>query len=93
MENSVLHGIEPCEYPCYIRVLIQKTEDYLIMSVCDNGIGFDTEILSENSIGLNNVRERLKSFSPRGRMEIQSSVGKGTKTTIMIFREDMEETL
>ena len=93
VENSVLHGIEPCEYPCYIRVLIQKTEDYLIMSVCDNGIGFDTEILSENSIGLNNVRERLKSFSPRGRMEIQSSFGKGTKTTIMIFREDMEETL
>lgn len=91
MENSVLHGVEPCDHPCHIAVLIQKTEDYLIMSVCDNGVGFDTGILPESGIGLNNVRERLKSFSPRGSMEIQSVIGKGTKTTIMIFIEDMEE--
>lgn len=91
IENSVLHGIEPCEHPCHIRVAIQKNEDYLVMSVRDNGVGFDTAVLSENSIGLNNVRERLKSFSPHGRMEIESAIGKGTKTTIMIFINDMEE--
>ncbi len=91
IENSVLHGIEPCEHPCHIRISIQNTEEYLVMRVWDNGVGFDTGILWGNSIGLNNVRERLKSFSPNGKMEIKSTIGKGTETIIMIFREDMED--
>jgi PAS domain S-box-containing protein len=53
----------------------------LLISVMDDGIGFDTSI-SRNGIGISNIISRIESFN--GDVKIKSSNGKGTKTTIRI---------
>jgi signal transduction histidine kinase len=51
-------------------------------------MGFDTGMLSEDRahMGLRNIRERLKALV-NGTIEIQSTVGVGTKVLITIPKE------
>ena len=57
--------------------------------VIDNGSGFDTGLLKEvsHSVGLQNIRERLVIFDPRGTFDIQSEKGKGTVVCISLKRK------
>ena len=55
VENAVIHGIEPCEHPCFCRILIQERNSNLYILIEDNGVGFDKDeienILTRNKDG------------------------------------------
>ena len=68
VENSIRHGIEPCTHPCLIEIKISELgEEALLITISDNGTGFDISQLEEGGIGIRNVKERLSSYSPRNR--------------------------
>ncbi|WP_420551942.1 tetratricopeptide repeat-containing sensor histidine kinase [Tenacibaculum aiptasiae] len=62
-----------------IDLTIQK--NYVLLSISDNGIGFDTKI-SKKGIGLRNLQERVEDLN--GTLNISSEIGNGTKTNIQI---------
>ena len=66
VENAVKHGIEPKKGPVKIIITASRekaqsgsTEEQLILTVADNGVGFGNTS-SGTGIGLTNIRERLK---------------------------------
>ena len=87
MEKLITFGI-----PCYnsaeymgkcIESLLPGGDDIEII-IMDDGVGYDVnEMKKEESVGLDNVRFRLK-YMVKGRMNIESSPGNGTKVTIII---------
>lgn len=87
VENAIRHGIRPLGKG---RILIStsETEDYWLVSVEDNGIGFDVRrILDDNEhVGIANIRKRLK-LQCGGELEISSVPNKGSKTVIYIPKD------
>ena len=88
VENAVKHGIfhQPGGGEVVLRT--RQEAEYIIISVEDNGIGFDPEKpLCQNEehthVGLTNVQNRLKKMMG-GQMIIESTPGKGTKVTVRI---------
>ena len=71
-----------------INVLSYETDTEYCISVIDDGVGFDTSVLLDDRkhIGLRNIRERLK-VMVNGTLEIESTVGVGTKVLIKIPKE------
>lgn len=68
-----------------IRITAQQTKDEIILTVQDNGKGFDKASLeskANKSFGLLNMEERVKML--KGKFDIESEIGKGTKTTFTI---------
>ena len=65
----------------------ENDTDYFI-SVIDDGVGFDTSVLIDERkhVGLRNIRERLK-VMVNGKLEIESTVGVGTKVLVTIPKE------
>ncbi|PNV62049.1 hypothetical protein C0033_10370 [Clostridium sp. chh4-2] len=90
VENSILHGIEPCSHACRILIDVSSRDDQLVITVSDNGVGCSIEE-TENSIGLTNVKERLEFFSAESKFQMESVKGKGTRTTIYLSKYSMEE--
>ena len=66
----------------------KETDTHYCISVEDNGMGFNTnELLDERKhVGIRNIRERLKAMVG-GTLEIESTVGAGTKVFITIPKE------
>lgn len=64
VENAIKHGIEPKIGPAHIevsaKIIGQEDEEFLEISVKDNGVGFGGTT-SGGGIGLSNIRERLES--------------------------------
>ena len=71
-----------------IHVVSYETKTDYCISVEDDGVGFDTNALLDDRkhVGLRNIRERLK-VMVNGTLEIESTVGVGTKVTITIPKE------
>jgi two-component system sensor histidine kinase YesM len=91
-ENSIYHGIRKLTGKGFIKINAKKEKDYIIITVEDNGIGFDTgkPYKKETSrklggIGLQNVDNRIHLYYGKGSgLEITSKPGKGTKVRIII---------
>ncbi len=71
------------------RIMLSHQEDHLVIRVCDEGTGFDAKRVTEHSgsqrqFGLFNAQERLEAIG--GRMEINSTPGKGSLITLIISR-------
>ena len=56
-------------------MVLQQEGDTVLVSVSDNGRGFDTDA-SRNTHGLVGMRYRVE--AERGELRVQSSAGKGT---------------
>jgi signal transduction histidine kinase len=66
-----------------LYIQLSKNDDKLLLSVEDNGIGFDMSKLEQNAgIGLKNIENRVAYLN--GKLEIQSQPDKGTLTIIEI---------
>ncbi len=88
VENAIKHGLMKLPKGGTIRVVSYETETDYLISVVDDGVGFDTGALLDDRkhVGLRNIRERLK-VMVNGSLEIESTVGVGTKVVIKIPKE------
>ena len=89
VENAIKHGLMKLQKGGTICVVSYETETDYCVSVVDDGVGFDTSLLIDERkhVGLHNIRERLKAMV-NGSIEIESTVGVGTKVIIKIPKEN-----
>ncbi len=87
VENAVHHGFESGQIDHgTIKVSTKKGRDKRIVTVEDNGVGFDTNELknkSKNSVGIVNTKNRVEIMC-KGELIIESEPGKGTRAIIVI---------
>ena len=93
VENSILHGVEPCNRACTIRISLSPAAHGVTIVVEDDGAGCELPEGEAPGIGLANGRERLASFSPQSSFSMESRPGEGTRTVIELYIEAMEETI
>ena len=88
VENAIKHGLMPLEHGGCIRLTSWDTPSHHCISVEDDGVGFDPDILLDDRkhIGLRNIRARLETMVG-GSLSIESTIGKGTKVIIKIPKE------
>ncbi len=69
--------------------LIQKNNNFTV-KISDQGTGFNSEFISEESHGIHNMKQRIKQI--HGQLDIQSTIGKGTLIImeIPVIRIDKE---
>lgn len=92
VENSIEHGIDLLENrKGYIKIIGRADNEKIYLIVEDNGIGIEPDILASilefktRGYGVRNVNERIKLFyGEEYQLQIESEVGKGTRSTITI---------
>lgn len=67
---------------CSLKIIIN--EKFIIITIIDDGIGFDTTKTS-TGIGMKNIKERIKLI--KGKINIVSTINEGTKVYIEIARK------
>ena len=85
--NAVRHGKAGD-----IRIAGALEGGRLLFSVSDNGCGFDPKDrpgIAEGHFGLGGVAERIRRFA--GKMDIESTPGRGTRIAVSIRLPDLEE--
>ena len=66
-----------------VETLIKKIDNYLVLTIKDNGLGFDLDaIKTKRSLGLVGMRERA--HLAKGELFIESHENRGTKITLKI---------
>lgn len=90
VENAVKHGIGKKLGGGTVRISTAPEEDFVVIRVDDDGVGFDENELEERKltdershVGLESVRNRIKLIS-NGTMMVESAKNEGTKITIRI---------
>ena len=105
LENAIQSGIKPSGRKCTVIVAGILTDDKLELSVSDDGIGIEEDVLNElrekiNSedlaqdyhIGLCNINQRIKLiFGREYGITIDSSFGFGTRIGIVIPAKKMSD--
>jgi len=96
VENSVRHGITSRkENGGTILISVHQINDEVVITVTDDGAGFDTnQIINEQghiNVGLQNVKTRLAAMVG-GKLDVKSEIGIGTTVTITIPRQVKGET-
>lgn len=94
IENAILHGIAPKSGLGKIIVNARAEEDTILFEVIDDGVGIKAEDMEDiknnkngkfNSIGINNIDERIKLYYGKAfGVILESTVGQGTKVTITL---------
>ena len=84
VENAIKHGILVRREPGTITMKSYREKNYHVVTVIDDGVGFDTEILKDTDrVGLRAVKNRLEYYLD-GTISIESKIGKGTEVTIKV---------
>jgi len=102
VENSIFHGMLPIERKGHIRIRIQRSDDNLLISVIDNGLGFkvpkdynalEGDRSKNNHIGLRNIHQRLRLFYGEDYgLRIWSKYDLGTIVTLTLpYRTELED--
>ena len=82
----ILEALNNClKHAKATRIFIEcnKVETQMFVSIEDNGMGFDTSKISEQSgIGLQNITNRVKMMN--GNIDINSSLGQGTVIELQV---------
>ena len=88
VENAIKHGLMKLPKGGTIRVVSYETDTHYCVLVEDDGAGFDTSVLLEERkhVGIRNIRARLEAMV-NGTLEIESTIGVGTKVHIRIPKE------
>lgn len=94
VENCIYHGLKNKIDQGHIRIRVQKTEEYLELSVADNGYGMRQETIDKlyrsfedgvvsDSVGLKNIYQRVMIYyGGDAEMRIESELDEGTTITI-----------
>lgn len=92
VENAINHGVMKLLEGGKVTISTNNTEDGVLVSVADNGVGIEEDKLANlraqkiddrSSIGLININKRLQKHYGTG-LDIQSKVGKGTVVSFLI---------
>lgn len=87
VENAVHHGFKSGQIKeGLIRITTKKEGNNHIVTVEDNGVGFDKNELKKeekNHVGITNTKNRVEIMC-KGSFDIESEPGKGTRAVIMI---------
>ena len=88
VENAIKHGLMKLQSGGTIKVVSYETDTHYCVDVEDDGAGFDTTLMLDERkhVGVRNIRERLKAMVG-GTLEIESTVGVGTKVFVRIPKE------
>ena len=89
VENAVRHGITKREEGGTLTILTSITKSEVIVTVIDDGVGFESDKLEESDriyVGIKNVRKRLFAMCD-GTLKIDSKPGTGTTAVISIPKE------
>ena len=97
VENAIYHGLDKIAGERFLSIKGYLLEDQIHFEIQDNGIGMteqelqaivlnlEHKTLSETSIGLSNVQERIKiEYGPQFGMKLYSAYQKGTKVELVI---------
>jgi len=96
VENAIYHGIRNKRGKGFIHIIGKRQNDDVVISVIDNGKGFDEEELKKvledstedsnnKSFGLKSVNERIKLyFGPRYGIHLSSKNGEGAVIDIVL---------
>lgn len=93
VENAIKHGLSNKKTGGTIRLKTSKQDNMVIITVCDDGIGYDIQEKENgvqsggNGIALENVRFRLHHMA-NGTLHIDGNKETGTTVTIKIPREE-----
>lgn len=86
VENSIVHGLEMLETKGMIKISALSENDFLIISVEDNGIGFpsDYKLMQSDGYALKNIDERLKlTYGKNSGLQIENT--SPFKTVVSIY--------
>ena len=92
-ENALYHGIRDLEHPGNITISAQLIENQLIITVQDNGRGFDVKKLDDieeksiklGGVGLKNVDQRIRLYyGEQYGLQITSTIGEGTVIKVVL---------
>jgi two-component system, NarL family, nitrate/nitrite sensor histidine kinase NarX len=76
LSNARKHG-----HACCIQVAFAVEDDFLCMTIQDDGAGFDpSQMAGENHFGLRFMRERAEGLG--GNLLVDSTPGQGTRVTL-----------
>jgi sensor histidine kinase YesM len=94
VENTVKHGVGMKEDGETVTISTKEYDDHYEVVVSDDGVGFDTTKpnpdTSRTHLGIENIKERISTMS-NGDVTIESEAGKGTVSTIKIFKDTKED--
>lgn len=106
IENSIIHGIEPCKHNCTLHISIRHIGESLSIEVADDGVGIPQSLLEEiqhqnnliqsvspnhSKIGLSNIMKRLYlCYQGNAKFSIESTPDSGTRVTILLPYEQIE---
>jgi len=71
-----------------LRIEFKYKKKLVLISLADNGIGFDPAKIRNRGMGLNNVRSRIRPYN--GEVDIISQPGKGTRYEISVPMENKQ---
>jgi two-component system LytT family sensor kinase len=83
VENAIKHGLNPKLLGGTITIRTRRQGDKIIITVEDDGVGFNVQSKREGSVGMDNVRFRLKQLA-EGEMYVTSTEGVGTVVTVIV---------
>ncbi|WP_172635097.1 sensor histidine kinase [Sphaerochaeta pleomorpha] len=98
VENSVMHGIEPLTRTGHIVISVSDEKDFIIVTVEDDGVGFDMSLSEDrkdgrgNHIALDNLRQRLRLlYGDECTLRMESAVGMGCTASFRIPKQREEQ--
>ncbi|VVM33501.1 sensor histidine kinase [Terribacillus sp. AE2B 122] len=77
VQNAVKHA-----EPSTIKVRLEVMRELVVISIIDDGKGFDVTVKKENSFGIIGMRERVEMLD--GTIAFHSEIGKGTRVLIKV---------
>lgn len=77
VQNAVKHA-----EPSIIKVRLEVMQELVVISIIDDGKGFDVTVKKENSFGIIGMRERVEMLD--GTIAFHSEIGKGTRVLIKV---------
>jgi PAS domain S-box-containing protein len=81
--QEALTNVARHSFATHVDVTLQAEKNMLVLSVMDNGVGFNTQNLSDDeSLGIAGMRERVNLVG--GNLDIQSAPGKGTHVLLEV---------
>ncbi len=82
VENACIHGLRGHPDGGQLTLYSSRTSDTFVVTVQDNGTGFDpAQLEASESIGLKNLEKRVQMMAG-GTLTISSTIGEGTLATL-----------